>query len=198
MPRRYRQWLVVGYGLLAALLVTGGLLVVTRRPAGLPVQLQAPPTVPPLRVHVAGAVVAPGVYQMAPGSILQDAVAAAGGPTGQADVSLLNLAHLLTDGEQVLVPESAPTANAASSPSPGTPTTTTTRTSKAPGAALININVASAAELVALPHIGPALAKRIVDYRSAHGRFRATLDLRLVRGIGPTIFEQIKALITVN
>src|SRR5579859_8214310 len=86
MVRRYRAFLFVGYGLLGALLVTGLLLVITRRPAGLPVQLQAPPTPLPLRVHVTGAVNAPGVYDLPPGSIVQDALAAAGGVTARANL----------------------------------------------------------------------------------------------------------------
>ena len=196
MTGRYRALLFAGYGLLAALVVTGLLLVVTRRPAGLPVQLQAPPTPLPLRVHVTGAVVAPGVYSLPPGSIVQDALAAAGGTTPRANLGSLNLAHRLQDGEQVLVPESPPTSVAVStsgviSASQGSSAT--------PGSSdRININTASAAELEALPRVGPALAQRIVDYRVNHGPFRAIEDVMQVSGIGPAIFGQIKDLITVN
>jgi len=196
MTRRYRALLLMGYGLLAALVVTGLLLVITRRPAGVPVQLQAPPTPLPLRVHVAGAVAAPGVYHLPPGSIVQDALAAAGGPTAQANLALLNLAHKLTDGEQVLVPEAAPTAAAA--PTAGTAAAGQSSTLTPASGSPININTASAAELEVLPRIGPALAQRIVDYRSAHGLFRAIEDIMQVSGIGPATFEQIKDLITVN
>jgi competence protein ComEA len=196
MTGRYRALLFIGYGLLAALVATGLLLVVTRRPAGLPVQLQAPPTALPLRVHVTGAVVAPGVYSLAPGSIVQDALAAAGGTTPRANLGLLNLAHRLQDGEQVLVPESAPTSVAVStsgviSASPGNSATPVSGNR-------ININTASAAELEALPRVGPALAQRIVDYRVAHGPFRAIEDVMQVNGIGPATFGQIKDLITIN
>lgn len=195
MIRRYRTLLWMGYGLLGALVVTGLLLIITRRPAGVPVQLQAPPTPQPLRVHVTGAVAAPGVYRLPPGSIVQDALTAAGGPTAQASVQLLNLAHVLRDGEQVVVPETAPTAD---------PAATTSATAAGQGSAavtaasLVNINTATAAELEALPRVGPALAQRIVDYRTAHGLFRAIEDIMLVSGIGPATFAQLKDRITIH
>ncbi len=199
MTGRYRALLYVGYGLLIALVVTGALLVITRQPAGQPVQLQPPPSPLPVRVHVTGAVAAPGVYGLPSGSIVQDALAAAGGPTSRADLERLNLAQRLQDGEQVFVPELAPTAAAPAAsaptngaatapPDPATPSTTNR----------LNINSASLADLVGLPHIGPALAQRILDYRSAHGPFRAIEDIMQVSGIGPATFAYIKELIRVD
>jgi len=196
MTRRYRTLLFMGYGLLTALVVTGLLLIITRRPAGVPVQLQAPPTPQPLRVHVTGAVAVPGVYRLPPGSIVQDALAAAGGATASADVQLLNLAHTLRDGEQVVVPETAPTAAPTAAKAAATPGQVA---QPAPSAvSRININTASAAELEALPRVGPALAQRIVDYRVAHGQFRAIEDIMQVSGIGPATFGQIKDLISID
>src|SRR5689334_5623461 len=145
MTRRYRALLFLGYGLLTALVVAGLVLILTRRPAGLPVQLLAPPTPQPLRVHVTGAVVSPGVYHLPPGSIVQDALAAAGGVTAQANAQLLNLAQVLHDGQQVVVPEKPPTAAPAATAVPGQAGVAATVTS------LININTASAAELESLP-----------------------------------------------
>lgn len=199
MTGRFRALLYVGYGLLIALVVTGALLVITRQPAGQPVQLQPPPSPLPVRVHVTGAVTAPGVYSLPPGSIVQDALAAAGGPTPRADLQRLNLAQRLQDGEQVYVPALPPTAAPAvpstaatavstGQPSPATPASTNR----------LNINSASVADLVDLPHIGPVLAQRIVDYRSAHGPFRAIEDIMQVSGIGPATFAYIKDLITVD
>jgi len=194
MVSRFRALLYVGYGMLGALLLAAVLLVITRRPAGTPVQLQAPPTPLPLRVHVTGAVTTPGVYLLPPGSIVQDALAAAGGTTPRASLGSLNLAHKLQDGEQVRVPELAPTASATASLAASGPASTA-----APAAtSLISINTASAAELTALPRVGPALAQRIVDYRNSHGPFRAIADVMQVSGIGPAIFQQIKDLITIN
>ena len=193
MTRRYRALLWAGYGLLGALLVTGLLLVITHRPAGVPVLLQPPPTALPLRVHVIGAVTKPGVYNLPPGSIVQDALAAAGGATARASLGTLNLAHRLQDGEQVLVPEAALPVTAGATVGTAGPANTAAPTV----ATQININTASVSDLEALPHVGPALAQRIVDYRSAHGPFRAIEDVMQVSGIGPAIFQQIKDLITI-
>src|SRR4029077_1799937 len=102
MLSRYQQVL---YGFLLGLLTTGIILVVARRPPGHPVLLQDPPTPTRLRVHVVGAVAAPGVYALPPGSIWQDAINAAGGPTARADLNHINLAQLIVDGDQINVPE---------------------------------------------------------------------------------------------
>src|SRR5687768_1092087 len=115
MLRRYQQLL---YGLLLGLLATGIILVVARRPPGHPVILKEPPTPMLLRVHVVGAVTAPGVYALARGSIWQDAINAAGGTTSLADLNQINLAQLVVDGDQVNVPELIPSAT----PAPPTPT----------------------------------------------------------------------------
>jgi competence protein ComEA len=139
-------------------------------------------------VHVTGAVASPGVYSLPPGSIVQDAITAAGGATALADVNRLNLAHRLLDGEQIIVPVLAPTGLPGAQPTPAT--------SGAP-VGLININVASVAELEALPRVGPSLAQRIVEYRTEHGPFAAVEDVMQVSGIGPSIFAAIKDLISV-
>lgn len=190
MSRGQRLRYLAGYMVLAALLAAVMLLVVARRPAGQPVTLPGPATPVPLRVHVVGAVVAPGVYALPPGSIAQDAIAAAGGATTAANLQGLNLARLLRDGEQVLVPALAgpdstngPVAGAAPTASAGQP---------------LNLNSATAAELEALPEIGPALAQRIVDYRAAHGPFATLDDLLEVSGIGPATLDAIRALVTVG
>jgi len=142
------------------------------------------------------------VYNLPPGSIVQDALAAAGGTTARASLGTLNLAHKLQDGEQVLVPEAAPTATAGANATANTAghatATSPPGTAALPAAALISINTATAAELTTLPRIGPALAQRIVDYRNAHGPFRAIEDVMQVSGIGPAIFQQIKDSITIN
>src|SRR5512144_590986 len=147
MPTRLRTaGLVLGYGLGLALLVAGLLLVLTRRPASQPIQLKDPPTPRPVRVDVAGAVQAPGVYSLAPGSIVQDALSAAGGATRLANLEGLNLARLLKDGEMVWVPARAPVAatSAALPAAGGSPTPTA-------WAGKLNLNTATAAELEALP-----------------------------------------------
>ncbi len=205
------------YGLLAGLLAVGVLLVVARRPPGHPVILGEPPTPIPLRVHVTGAVAQPGVYALPRGSIVQDALAAAGGLTARADVSELNLAQLLVEGDQVSVAELPPTLTPTptlpptATPAPtitvgpgtSTPTALPTATQPRPTAGptsgkLININTATQAELETLPRIGPSMAARIIEYRTAHGPFQRTEDIMNVTGIGPATYAQIKNLITVG
>jgi competence protein ComEA len=200
------------YGLLLAVAVTGVLLVVARRPAPKPIELAPPPTPVPLRVYVLGAVVTEGVYELAPGSIVRDALAAAGGLTERADAGALNLAQPLSDGDRVEVPEIPPTRTPPPptvTVGPGTPTPTPAPTeTETPlpsrgitipvAGGLININTATAADLETLPRIGPALAQRIIDYRTANGPFARIEDIQNVRGIGPATFDQIKDLITVQ
>ncbi len=192
MTRGQRLRNLAGYMVVTALLATIIFMVVARRPAGLPVTLPGPATPLPLRVHVVGAVAAPGVYALPPGSIAQDAIAAAGGATAEANLQGLNLARLLHDGEQVVVPAqggpqatNAPVGGAAPTPSTsaGQP---------------VNLNTATAAELEALPEIGPALAQRIIDYRAAHGAFATLDDLLEVSGIGPATLDAIRDLVTVG
>jgi competence protein ComEA len=203
----------VAYGLLLALLAAGLLGVAARRPSGSPVALLPLPTPYPVRVYVLGAVRVPGVYPLPRGSIVQDALAAAGGTTGRADLSGLNLAQLLQDGDRVDVPEIPPTPTATPTPKPtitvgpGTPSPTPLPTATpapvkpnvaAPVGAKININTATLAELDTLPRIGPAIAQRIIDYRTQNGLFQRIDDIMNVRGIGPATFEQLKDLITVG
>ncbi len=133
----------------------------------------------PLVVDVAGAVRRPGLYRLAPGTRIADAVARAGGATAKADVNLVNLAAPLADGEQVVVPVRGAAAVAAGA----LPT------------APLDLNSASAEQLDALPGIGPATAAKIVAYRQAHGPFRSVDGLDAVPGIGPSRIEQLKGLV---
>lgn len=204
------------YGLWLGLAATGVLLVAARRPEGKPVQLAEAPTPIPVRVYVLGAVARPGVYELARDSIVRDGIHAAGGALPNADLSQLNLAQVLQDGDRVQVPERPPTATpvpptATLAPTvtvgPGTPSPTPapSATPAPPATATappvgekININTASSAELERLPRVGPAIARRIVDYRTANGPFKTIADIQKVKGIGPATFEQIKDLITVD
>jgi len=169
-------------GLLAWVIIA----LLNRRTPSQPVILPLPPTPLPLRVHVTGAVVAPGVYDLPPGSIVEDAIAAAGGFGAAANASALNLARVLHDGDQVSVPALPATA------APGEVDTSS-------GASqLLNLNTATLAELEALPGIGPALAQRILDYRAANGPFATLDDLLDVSGIGPAKLDAIRDLVTVQ
>jgi len=163
-------------------------------PTAVPTQAPAPsPTPGPLHVDVAGAVVTPGVYRLPPGSIVADALAAAGGPASDADLDRLNKAAALQDGAQVYVPrreesDPSPAVRAGSAPAaPG---------AAEPGAAskLIDLNSATPEELETLPGIGPTLAQRIVDGRP----YNTLEDLLRVNGIGHVLYDQVRELITVR
>jgi competence protein ComEA len=200
------------YGLLLGLAATGILLVAARRPPGQPVTLAEAPTPAPVRVYVLGAVATPGVYALPRGSIVEEALRAAGGALPNADLSGLNLAQALQDGDRVNVAEVVPTATplpptvtvGPGTPSPTPPPTATetptpSRSLSLPvSGAKVNINTATLAELDTLPRIGPAIAQRIIDYRTANGDFKRIEDIQNVRGIGPATFEQLKDLITVG
>ena len=151
-------------------------------------------------VHVAGAVARPGVLRLPQGSRTDDAVAAAGGAAPDADVNRLNLALPVQDGQKIYVPrqgEAMPAPPDSSGPAaaaldglgpPGEP-------SGAGGK--INLNTASAAELDALPKVGPVLAQRIVDWRNEHGAFTSVEELDAVDGVGPRMLEALLPLVTV-
>jgi len=144
-------------------------------------------------VDVVGAVRRPGVYRLGEGSRVEDAVARAGGATARADLTAVNLAAPLADGEQVLVPARLPPAVAAAQGAP-----VAGGNGSSPGAAPagpVQLSVATVEQLDALPGIGPVTAQKIVDYRTAHGPFRSVDDLDDVPGIGPARVDQLRGLV---
>jgi competence protein ComEA len=149
-----------------------------------------------LRVYVTGAVRRPDVYLFPAGSIVKEAIAAAGGATEDADLDRINLAVQLQDQQQVYVPrrgqEASPVLPLVSAPPGGDVD------SRSGTVSLVNINAASAVELEALPGIGPTYAQRIVDYRQANGPFAAVEEIMEVKGIGPGTFAKLEGLITVH
>jgi len=149
-----------------------------------------PPTAAPVRVYVSGAVNRPGVYVLPPHSLVNDALEAAGGAAVEADLDRINLALEVHDQQQVYVPRKSESVQPVLATFAG-------GTSVA-GASRININTATAADLDRLPKIGPAIAQRIIDYRTKHGPFKRIEDLKNVSGIGDALFEAIKDLITVE
>ena len=152
-------------------------------------------------VHVTGAVSRPGVVTLPPGSRVTDAINAVGGASAEADTQQLNLARVLTDGEQIRVPrigEVLPDP----APQPGGDAASGARTTpgKSGGggaSGTININTASASDLEKLPGIGPALAERIVEYRDSHGPFASVDALTDVPGIGKAKLEGLREQATV-
>ncbi len=150
----------------------------------------APTPASKLVVYVVGAVRRPGVYRLAEGTRVEDAVSRAGGITPRADLVGVNLAAPLADGEQVLVPARLPVAVAAAegAPAPGA-------SGSSAGASPVQLSVATVEQLDTLPGIGPVTAAKIVDYRSSHGAFRSVDDLDEVPGIGPARVEQLRGLV---
>ena len=146
-----------------------------------------------LVVHVAGAVHTPGVYTLPGGARVIDGLRAAGGAAPGADLSSINLARALTDGERVYIPRRGET------PPPEAAGGATAQSGGGAGTSggKVNLNSATAAELEALPGIGQVLAQRIVDYRTQHGPFRSVRDLLKVEGIGEKKFDSIKDHVTV-
>ncbi|MFP5314544.1 MAG: helix-hairpin-helix domain-containing protein, partial [Actinomycetes bacterium] len=139
-------------------------------------------------VHVAGAVHAPGVVEAAAGSRVFEVLERAGGALPEADLSAVNLAAAVLDGQQILVPrigEPLPPPDAGTAPAAGT------------AGAPVNINTAGATDLEVLPRVGPVLAERIVQWRAEHGSFARPEDLDAVPGIGPAMLEALLPLVTV-
>lgn len=148
----------------------------------------APATPRSLWVHVAGAVRRPGVYKLPAGARAIDALRAAGGAGKRADLLAVNLARILADGEQLIIPRKQPRIGSSSGPGSA---------SSEPATSLININTADQAELESLPGIGPALAQRIIEYREVNGPFSAVADLVNVSGIGEKTLANLEPYVTV-
>ncbi|WP_419818984.1 helix-hairpin-helix domain-containing protein [Glaciibacter flavus] len=140
-------------------------------------------------VHVLGAVAHPGLYRLSGDARVMDAIAAAGGLDPAADPGGVNLARVLSDGEQLVVPAVGEVPPPAVDGPAGA-------TGGGPGG-LVDLNTATVADLDTLPRIGPALAQRILDWRVAHGRFSSVDDLRQVSGIGDKTFDGLRELVRV-
>jgi competence protein ComEA len=154
------------------------------RPAAAAGELRGEPRAR-LVVHVVGAVRRPGLYRLADGARIADAVRRAGGATRRADLSLVNLAAPIADGSQVVVPRRAPPA--ASGSDEGADASVP--------AGPIHLNTATVEQLDELPGVGPVTAQKIVDYREQHGAFSSVDDLDAIPGIGPARLEQLRELV---
>jgi competence protein ComEA len=168
----------ITYGVLIGLLAAGVIWWLVYRPNSTPVTLLPTATPAPLHVYVSGAVAKPGVYQLEEGSRIDAAITAAGGFLPGAEQSNINLASLLTDGQQIDVPGIVDTSHV--------------------NVGRVNINTATIDELNTLPGIGPTTAQAIIDYRLQHGPFLVIQDIQNVPGIGPATFENIKNFINVG
>lgn len=152
------------------------------------ISLPKTPTAPAVIViDVAGKVLKPGVYKLDQGARAIDALTAAGGAKSGVDLSDINLAHILSDGEQIIV--GAPKVFA-----------TTSRSSKTKAKSVsgpININSATSAQLDSLPGVGPVMANRIISYRQKNGLFKSIDELRKVPGMGASKFAEIQSQIKI-
>jgi len=191
-----RRRILVAAGCLALLLFVGSKLLARPQtgaalapPAAAPTETAAAAPAAVV-VDVVGAVRRPGLYRLAQGARIADAVSRAGGATPKADLALINLAAPLADGEQVVVPRrgtaalGAPAGPAGSS-SPG----------GAPSAGPVHLSTATLEQLDSLPGIGPVTAQKILDYRQKHGAFTSVDELDAVPGIGPARLDQLKDLV---
>jgi len=138
-------------------------------------------------VDVSGKVIKPGVYKLPTGSRAIDALTLAGGAKAGVDTSDINLAHILADGEQIIV--GAPKVAVPSSKS------SKSKAKVSASSGPISINNASAAQLDSLPGIGPVMAARIIAYRQKNGLFKTLEELRKVPGMGASKFAEISSLI---
>lgn len=136
-----------------------------------------------LVVAVTGRVRRPGLVRLPAGARVADAIEAAGGVLPGTDLSAVNLARKVADGELIAI--AVPGLPAAGAPA------------QVGGAAQVNLNTATLAQLDALPGVGPVLAQRILDHRARRGDFRSVGDLRQVEGIGEAKYEQLKDLVVV-
>ncbi len=183
---------VLAFILLAALIATGGALLLQARPEPTTITIYPPPptampaptaTPGPILVYVTGAVVQPEtVYELPHKSRVADALAAAGGLLESANLTLVNLAGRLRDGDQIHVPRLNSDAEENKLPTPM-------------GGRRVYINTATQAELEALPGIGPALAGRIIEYRTQVGEFSSLADLDAVSGIGQALLARLRDVI---
>lgn len=135
-----------------------------------------------IKVHVAGAVNAPGMYALPPDARVIDAIQAAGGLTAEGDSDALNLAAVVKDGDKITVRTVAETQTVSEGRS---------------AAGLININTAGKEALMELPGIGEVLAQNIITYREKHGGFSSIEEIKEVNRIGDKLYEQIKDSITI-
>ena len=147
-------------------------------------------------IHVSGSVKNDTVVTLPEGSRINDAIEAAGGLTKDADLTNINLAYILEDGEKIYIPkkgeEIVEDVSNTQSTSANTSSSSSNKTSK------ININKATQTELETIPGVGPSTALKIIDYRDENGKFSSIEDIRNVSGIGDAKYEKMKDYIAVK
>jgi len=170
----------------------------------LPTPTPSPPPTPtaaPVRVYITGAVANSDVYSLPQGSIIKDAIEAAGGLTVDADPERINQALELKDQQQIHIPrlgEENPPPSVQGGQDKLDRSEENNSNALPPTNSLVNLNTATLEQLDTLPGIGPVIGQRIIDYRESVGKFSAIEEITQVSGIGEAIFAKIKDLITVE
>lgn len=193
----FKNLRLIIFGIFVGLLAAGLITLLNQRRAATPIKLMPPPpteTPQPIRVHVTGAVKNAGVYDLPAGSILKDALAAAGGAIDSATIDKLNLAAKLNDGQQIVIGETVTAAQ----PSTSNQQQATSSQPLAASNQLVNINTATLDQLQTLPKVGAVTAQRIIEYRTKNGPFTRVEDIQKVSGIGDATYATLAPLITVK
>ena len=141
-------------------------------------------------VYVAGAVEVAGVYRLDADARVDEAIRLAGGPAADADLDVVNLAAIVLDGSRIYVPRVGESVRPELTPTGPVDTAANSQP------VVVNVNVATAAELDELPGVGPATAAAIVTERERHGPFLSADDLDRVPGIGPAKLDALRDLVT--
>ncbi|MDQ3549064.1 MAG: ComEA family DNA-binding protein [Chloroflexota bacterium] len=199
-----RVWAMLIGGSMVGLLVFA-IAMIWRGGRGETLVLQVQPVDDPniVRVYVGGEVVSPGIYNLPRGSRVAEAIQQAGGATALGDTGGFGMAAVVEDADQIIVPARRAVAtparvmpvSGASGVETAEPTVAGAPTA---GTLLININTATAAELEALPGIGPAIAARIIEYREVNGPFQTIDELEVVSGISERMVNEMRDLIAVG
>jgi competence protein ComEA len=195
---------IVLSAIVIAVVAVGALFLVYEDLSAPPIVIADPVAEGPITVAIAGAVNQPGVYEVSGDARVIDVINAAGGVSDDADLAQVNQARRVYDEDLLDIPRQAPPT-----PTPAPVPTTGNAHPVAAGAddgasddlnsgGLININTAPVEQLVSLPGIGPAIAERVVDYRTENGPFRAVDELARVNGISSAMVDEFRALVTVG
>ncbi|MFQ6030910.1 MAG: helix-hairpin-helix domain-containing protein [Dehalococcoidia bacterium] len=200
-------------GALVGALVLGAVVLLARGNGNAPIQIVLPTPGAPassgpdagpglresseLRVYVSGAVRNPGVYRLYPGDRLEDVLAAAGGPSDEADITRVNLARRVRDEEHYHVPKVGEVPRPVATAPDLAPSVSDPTTGSVTGGGLIDLNTAPVAELMTLPGIGQVKAQAIVSHRERNGDFDTVRNITDVTGIGEVTLKNIQHLVTV-
>lgn len=177
-----KTWQTLSIGILIGLVIGGGILLIATPRHSASIEYFVPTQASEITVSVQGSVNHPGIYTLPNSARINDAISAAGGALGGADLSLVNLADFLYDGEQVNL------QSLQSSVISQTPSTQ----------GKINLNQATMNELESLPGVGEEKAKAIINYREEYGSFVSIEDVLYVPGFGQSIFDSIQNLIDIK